>query len=60
MVVKTLQEYLNYSGYNCGVADGIAGVKFDNAIKRFQKDHGCIVDGELTAQKTTWKRILTI
>lgn len=59
-VVKTLQEYLNYLGYNCGVADGIAGVKFDSAIKRFQKDHDCIVDGELTAQKTTWKRILTI
>lgn len=59
-VVKTLQEYLNYLGYNCGVVDGIAGVKFDSAIKRFQKDHDCIVDGELTAQKTTWKRILTI
>lgn len=59
-VVKTLQEYLNYLGYNCGVVDGIAGVKFDSAIKRFQKDHDCIVDGELTAQRTTWKRILTI
>ena len=42
------------------MTDGIAGVKFDSAIKRFQKDHDCIVDGELTAQKTTWKRILTI
>ena len=58
--VKTLQEYLNYLGYNCGVVDGIAGIKFDSAIKRFQKDHDCIVDGELTAQKTTWKKILTI
>lgn len=59
-VVKILQEYLNYLGYNCGVVDGIAGIKFDSAIKRFQKDHDCVVDGELTAQKTTWKKILTI
>ena len=59
-VVKPLQKYLNYLGYNCGNADGIAGVKFDSAIKHFQKDHGCISDGELTAQKTTWKKLLTV
>lgn len=59
-VVKPLQEYLNYLGYNCGNADGIAGVKFDSAIKQFQKDHGCVVDGELTAKKTTWKKLLTV
>lgn len=59
-VVRSLQEYLNYLGYSCGNADGIAGVKFDNAIKQFQKDHGCVVDGELTAQKTTWKKLLTV
>lgn len=59
-VVKPLQEYLNYLGYDCGDADGIAGVKFDNAIKRFQKDYGCLADGELTAQRTTWKKLLTV
>lgn len=59
-VVKPLQEYLNYLGYNCGVADGIAGAKFDNAIRQFQKDNRCVVDGELTAKSTTWKRLLTI
>ena len=59
-VVKPLQEYLNYLGYDCGKADGIAGVKFDNAVKQFQKDHGCVIDGELTAQKTTWKKLLTV
>lgn len=58
--VKPLQEYLNYLGYDCGNADGIAGVKFDRAVKQFQKDHGCVSDGELTAQKTTWKKLLTI
>ncbi len=59
-VVKPLQEYLNYLGYDCGNADGIAGAKFDSAVKRFQKDHRCVVDGELTAQKNTWKKLLTI
>lgn len=59
-VVKPLQEYLNYLGYNCGNADGIAGAKFENAVKQFQKDHGCLSDGELTAQKTTWKKLLTV
>lgn len=59
-VVKPLQEYLNYLGYDCGNADGIAGAKFDSAIKQFQKDHGCVVDGELTAQKITWKKLLTV
>ena len=59
-VVKPVQDYLNYLGYDCGTADGIAGVKFDNSVKQFQKDHGCVVDGELTAQKTTWKKLLTV
>ena len=59
-VVRPLQEYLNYLGYNCGIADGIAGSKFENAVKQFQKDYGCVSDGELTAQKTTWKKLLTI
>ena len=59
-VVKPLQEYLNYLGYDCGNADGIAGAKFDSAVKKFQKDHGCVIDGELTAQKNTWKKLLTV
>lgn len=59
-VVKPLQEYLNYLGYNCGNTDGIAGIKFENAVKQFQKDHSCLSDGELTAQKTTWKKLLTV
>lgn len=59
-VVKPVQDYLNYLGYDCGKADGIAGTKFDTAVKQFQKDHECVTDGELTAQKTTWKKLLTV
>ena len=57
-VVKPLQTYLNSLGYNCGTVDGIAGTKFDTAVKAYQKDNGCIADGEITAQKMTWKKLL--
>lgn len=57
-VVKPIQVYLNNLGYNCGKEDGIAGVKFDKAVKKFQKDHGCIVDGEVTERNKTWQKML--
>lgn len=57
-VVKPIQKYLNYIGYECGTADGIAGTKFDVAIKAYQKANGCVVDGEITAKKNTWKSLL--
>lgn len=57
-VVKAIQKYLNSIGYNCGTVDGIAGTKFDSALKSFQKVNGCVADGEATAQKTTWKKLL--
>ena len=57
-VVKSLQKYLNALGYDCGKVDGIAGVLFTNAVKKYQKDNGCVVDGEITAQEKTWKKLL--
>lgn len=57
-VVKPLQTYLNFLGYNCGTVDGIAGSKFDAAVKAFQKNNNCVVDGEITAHMTTWKKLL--
>lgn len=57
-VVKPIQKYLNKLGYNCGTADGIAGVKFDAAVKSYQRVKGCIVDGEITAGKNTWRSLL--
>lgn len=57
-VVKPLQKYLNSIGFNCGVADGIAGVKFDSAVKAYQKKNNCIADGEITAKQNTWKKLL--
>ena len=59
-VVKPIQKYLNSLGYNCGKEDGIAGEKFDIAIKAFQNDNNCVADGEITAQKATWKKLLKL
>ena len=57
-MVKAVQKYLNALGYNCGTVDGIAGAMFDAAIKKYQKDNGCVSDGEITAKNTTWKKLL--
>lgn len=61
-VVRPLQTYLNKLGYSCGRADGIAGSKFDAAVKSFQlKVVGMKnPDGEFTAGKNSWKKILRI
>lgn len=57
-VVKPLQKYFNALGYNCGIVDGIAGAKFDVAVKAYQRANGCVVDGEVTKGKKTWKSLL--
>jgi hypothetical protein len=56
--VKAVQVYLNKLGYVCGTPDGIAGPLFTNAVKSYQKMHGCVVDGEITARCKTWKKLL--
>lgn len=58
-VVKFVQKRLHILGYSeVGIADGIAGSKFASAVKHFQKDNGCVVDGEITARNKTWKKLL--
>lgn len=59
-LVKIVQDYLNGIGYDCGYADGIAGPMFDRAVKKFQADNGCIVDGELTEMRKTWQKLLKL
>ena len=59
--VKPVQKYLYYLGYTeVGNADGIAGAKFEKAVKRYQQDNNCYVDGELTAHNRTWEKLLKI
>lgn len=59
--VKPVQNRLFTLGYQeVGEADGIAGPKFDRAVKAFQKDNGCYVDGEITAGNKTWRKLLGV
>lgn len=58
-VVEHFQRRLAAMGYTqVGEIDGIAGAKFDAALRAFQADNGCYVDGKATAQKKTWRKIL--
>lgn len=57
-IVRVIQKYLNFIGYNCGTVDGIAGTKFDAAVKSYQRVNGCVVDGEITKGKNTWRSLL--
>ena len=58
-LVKYVQKRLYALGYTqVGEADGIAGSKFTLAVKAFQKDNGCVADGEITARKKTWQVLL--
>ena len=58
-LVKFVQKRFIALGYTqVGEADGIAGAKFDQAMKAFQRDNGCTADGEATAQKKTWQKLL--
>ena len=60
-VIRAVQRRLAALGYtSVGKIDGIAGVKFTQAVKEFQKKNGCIVDGEITARAKTWKKLLGI
>jgi N-acetylmuramoyl-L-alanine amidase CwlA len=58
--VRPIQKRLNSLGYDCGTVDGIAGAKFKKAVVRYQKAKGCIADGEITARKQTWKKLLGV
>ena len=60
-VIRAVQRRLAALGYtSVGKIDGIAGVRFTQAVKEFQKKNGCIVDGEITARGKTWKKLLGI
>ena len=56
--VKAVQKRLKSLGYNPGAVDGIFGGKTRIAVINFQKAKGCVADGEITAGKTTWKKLL--
>ena len=59
--VLAVQKRLKALGYNeVGNADGIAGPKFTSAVAHFQQDNECVTDGEITAGKKTWSKLLGV
>ena len=58
-VVKLVQKQLKKLGYDVGTIDGIAGPRFTLAVRAYQKDHGCVSDGIITAGAKTWKELLS-
>ena len=59
--VVSVQKRLKVLGYvEVGDADGIAGPKFTSAVAHFQQDSECVVDGEITAGKKTWSKLLGV
>lgn len=60
-VVRPIQNRLYALGYPAvGKADGIAGSKFTKAMKAFQKDAGCCIDGEAAEWGKTWHKLLGV
>lgn len=59
--VKFIQTYLYALGYHSiGSSDGVAGIKFEKAVKEFQKDNNCVIDGVITKKNKTWKKLLRL
>lgn len=59
--VLPVQKRLYALGYTVvGEADGVAGKLFQSAVKAYQADHGCEVDGEITKGNKTWKKLLGV
>lgn len=57
--VLPVQKYLAAMGFNVGKPDGVAGPKFTAAVKEYQRKTWCeYQDGELTAGKETWRKLL--
>ena len=60
-VVKPVQKRLYALGYaTVGGADGVAGSMFDDAMREYQGDNDCYIDGEATSRKATWKALLKL
>ena len=58
-VVRAIQLRLQVLGYTeVGDVDGVAGIKFTMAVMAFQEDNHCWVDGEITAGRKTWQKLL--
>lgn len=56
--VKRLQEVGDHLGYDYGPNDGIFGEDTERVVKKFQSEHGLVVDG--MAGDKTWRAMLSL
>ena len=60
-VVRPIQMRLSALDYSdVGVADGIAGKKFTEALSKFQSDNGCAPTGTAEAWGKTWHKLFSV
>lgn len=65
-VVTALERYLKILGYYHGRIEADYGEKpnfgsgMTTAVKNYQRDHDCKIDGEITAGRKTWKKLLKL
>lgn len=63
-VVTPLERRLKALGYYTGAIEADKGETpcfgpgVEAAVKKYQSEHGCISDGEITAKQRTWKSLL--
>lgn len=58
LVVFHMQKKLNYLGCSCGKEDGIAGILFEEAARKFQSEFLRKPDGEFTSGNISWRKLL--
>ena len=65
-IVTPLERWLKQLGYYDGDIEEDEGRTpefgrgMKEAVKAYQRDNGCVVDGELTARNKTWKKLLRV
>lgn len=65
-MVTAVERYLKSLGYYNGKIEADLGKKpifgsgMATAVKNYQRDNGCKVDGEITARNKTWKKLLKL
>lgn len=65
-VVTALERYLKTLGYYQGSIEAdygktpIFGYGMKEAVMKYQKANSCVVDGEITAKKKTWQKLLKL
>lgn len=57
-IVKFVQKYLKGLGYYDGTFTKVFDANTEKAVKKYQKSFGGVADGEITAKKKTWEKLL--